>query len=284
MIELVVVAGMSGAGRSSVAAALEDLGWFVIDNMPPSLIPKVVDLAEGKGDTTSMALVVGREVALAQDELRGTLAHLKGSMSSVRLVFLEASDEALLQRYEGTKRRHPVIGEGGVLESVQMEREMLSGIKDLADIVIDTSELSVHQLKDRVVEAFATKTGSPRMRVMVNSFGYKHGLPRDSDLVFDCRFLPNPYWDIRLRELTGRDEAVRQYLESSAVTKEYLEHLGEFFKFVVPNFEKEGKSYLSVSIGCTGGRHRSVFLAEEIAALFGAYDVDVSVRHRDIDK
>lgn len=284
MIELVVVAGMSGAGRSSVAAVLEDLGWFVIDNMPPTLIPKVVDLAEGKGDTTSVALVVGREVALAQDELRGTLADLKGSMPSVRLVFLEASDEALLQRYEGTKRRHPVTGEGGVLESVQMEREMLSGIKDLADIVIDTSELSVHQLKDRVVEAFATKAGSPRMRVMVNSFGYKHGLPRDSDLVFDCRFLPNPYWDIRLRELTGRDEAVRQYLESSAVTNQYLEHLSDFFKFVVPNFEKEGKSYLSVSIGCTGGRHRSVFLAEEIAGLFGAYDVDVSVRHRDIDK
>ncbi|MGC8464571.1 MAG: RNase adapter RapZ [Acidimicrobiales bacterium] len=284
MTDLTIVAGLSGAGRSSLAGVLEDLGWFVIDNMPPALVPKVVELGEGRGEDSPMALVIGREIALAHEELRSTIENLKAQLPGLTLVFLDASDETLLQRYEGTKRRHPVTGGGGVLESVHAERELLAGIKDMADIVIDSTDLTVHQLRERVVEVFGNLSGSSKMRAIISSFGYKYGLPRDSDLVLDCRFLPNPHWDPLLRPLSGLDAPVREYLLESEITRHYLEELRRFLEFLVPQFERDGRSYLSISIGCTGGRHRSVFLAEELSSLLRDLSLSTTIRHRDIDR
>ncbi|MGC8481334.1 MAG: RNase adapter RapZ [Acidimicrobiales bacterium] len=285
MIELVLVAGMSGAGRSSAAASLEDMGWFVIDNMPPALIPKIVELADGKGEVTSVALVVGREAARSVEALQESLTSLREQLLHVTAIFLDASDDALLQRYEGTKRRHPVEGDGGVLEAIHREREQLSGIKDLADIVIDTSDLSVHQLRDRIGEVFSSHGDQGQsMRVIVSSFGYKYGLPRDSDMVFDCRFLPNPYWSPALREFSGLDPEIAEFLEKSELTITYREQLSSMLSFLLPNFVKEGKSYLSIAVGCTGGRHRSVYLAEQIGTMLRELGANVTTRHRDINK
>ncbi|SHE29841.1 UPF0042 nucleotide-binding protein [Ferrithrix thermotolerans DSM 19514] len=283
-MSLVIVSGMSGAGRSSVAAALEDLGWFVIDNMPPSLMPKVVELAESMRDPSpSLGLVVGREVASDISSLIEAVELLRDQIPATRVVFLDASDDALIQRYEGTKRRHPVPGES-VIDSIHREREILSKVKDLADIVIDSSDLSVHELRSRVYEVFSADGTSTEMRVVISSFGYKHGLPRDADLVFDCRFLPNPYWDKSLREQTGLDQGVRDYLLSKPEVTEFLGVLQSFVGYLLPKFRAEGKSYLSVAIGCTGGKHRSVFLAEELRKWIEANGGRVSVRHRDFEK
>lgn len=283
-MSLLVVSGMSGAGRSSVAASLEDLGWFVIDNMPPSLMPKVVELAESMKDPSPpLALVVGREVANDISSLVETIGVLKDQFPTTRLVFLDASDEVLIQRYEGTKRRHPMEGES-VIESIHIEREILASVKDLADIVIDSSELSVHELRSRVHEVFASGGTFADMKVVLSSFGYKFGLPRDADLVFDCRFLPNPYWDKALREKTGMDPEVREFLHNFAEVMEFEERLRGFIGYLLPKFRTEGKSYLTIAIGCTGGKHRSVFLAEELRRWLEGMGTNVSIRHRDFQK
>ncbi len=283
-MSLVIISGMSGAGRSSVAASLEDIGWFVIDNMPPALMSKVVELAESMRDPSPpLGLVVGREVALDITSLVEAIELLKEQVPSTRVAFLDASDDVLIQRYEGTKRRHPVPGDS-VLESIHQEREILSKVKDLADIVIDSSDLSVHDLRSRVYEVFTADGGTAEMRVIINSFGYKYGLPRDADLVFDCRFLPNPYWDKSLREQTGLDHGVREFLLARSEVVEFLEILESFVGYLLPKFKQEGKSYLSVAIGCTGGKHRSVFLAEELRKWIEASGSQVSVRHRDFQK
>jgi UPF0042 nucleotide-binding protein len=280
-MDVVVIAGLSGAGRSTAAATLEDLGWFVIDNLPPTLIPKVADLVERPGsEAERVAFVVGRSGGTLAEEVEAELAGLSARGARVRVVFLEASDEALIRRFEGTRRRHP-LDTSGVRSAIASERDRLGPLRDRADVVVDTSELNVHELRARIVELLAA---DERMgtRVSVVSFGYKHGLPLDADLVLDCRFLPNPHWVEELRGMTGLDEPVRDYVLSKEETQAFLDRLDGLLGLLLPAYAREGKTYLAVALGCTGGRHRSVALAEAVAGRLRDRGVPVSVVHRDL--
>jgi UPF0042 nucleotide-binding protein len=280
--EFLIITGLSGAGRSQAANTFEDLGWFVIDNLPPALIGKVADLVQGPGsETERVALAIGTGAYL--DELTPALDHLRATGAKVRILFLEASDDVLLRRYENTRRRHPLADSERVADAIAREREALDPVKADADVVVDTSEFNVHQLRDRLHELF-TADDESGLQTSVVSFGYKHGLPLDVDLVFDCRFLPNPHWVDELRPLTGRDQPVRDYVLGQPETGEFLRHLDNLFGFLLPNFVKEGKSYLSIAVGCTGGRHRSVVLADEVARLLAARGFRANVLHRDVDR
>jgi UPF0042 nucleotide-binding protein len=282
MAEIVVVTGLSGAGRSQAGAALEDQGWYVMDNLPTALITKVAELVSGAGrEVQKLALVVGRDAGQL-GELEEAIGALRGSGERVKVLFLDASDEVLVRRFEGTRRRHPLAHEG-VVEAIADERHRLAPIKALADIVIDTTELNVNQLRERIADLFAGEDTSA-MQVLVLSFGFKHGVPLDVDNVLDVRFLPNPHWVEELRPLTGLDEPVRSYVLGQPEAKEFLERAGYLFEFLVPAYMKEGKSYLTIAIGCTGGRHRSVVLAEELANRLRRLGYDPSTVHRDIER
>ncbi|NNN20130.1 MAG: RNase adapter RapZ [Acidimicrobiaceae bacterium] len=284
MSEFVIVAGMSGAGRSNAAAVFEDLNWFVIDNMPPALISKVTDLANRPGsETERVVLVIGRGGSDYISELQPELDTLRSSGARVRVLFLDSSDEVLIQRYEGTRRRHPLGGDG-LSGDIRLEREMLSSLKDQADIVIDTSDLNVHELRDRIVSLFESADFDPVMRISLVSFGYKYGIPRDVDLIFDVRFLPNPHWIPELRPHTGLDKAVRNYVLSQDDSIEFLRKLDDLFEFLLPAFEREGKSYLNIAIGCTGGKHRSVVMVEELLRSFKKRGFEPRASHRDISR
>ncbi|HTX01715.1 MAG TPA: RNase adapter RapZ [Acidimicrobiales bacterium] len=282
MAEYLIVTGLSGAGRSTAAATLEDLGWFVIDNLPSSLIGKVAEIASHPGaERERYCFVVGRGGADAMIDLVPAVRDLRATGARVRVLFLDASDEVLVRRFEGTRRRHPLEGEG-VLSAIRSEREVLRPMRDDADVVIDTSQLNVHELHDRIAELFSTDEASSGMETTVVSFGYKHGLPIDVDLVIDCRFLPNPHWIDALRPYTGLDEPVRSYVMEQPEAKELLDKLDDLFAFLIPAYAREGKSYLSIAIGCTGGRHRSVVIAEELGTRIRADGFDATVHHRDI--
>jgi UPF0042 nucleotide-binding protein len=284
MSDFLIITGLSGAGRSQAANTMEDLGWFVIDNLPPSLISKVGDLARMNGSTIeNVALVVGRDMVGA-DELRPEIEHLRQTGARVRILFLEASDDVLVRRYEGSRRRHPAGDGERVSELIAQERQLLDSVKADADLVIDTSDLNVHQLHDRLVDLFGGDDDTRGLQTTIVSFGYKHGLPLDVDLVFDCRFLPNPHWVDELRPLTGLDDDVRDYVLGQAATGEFLTKLDDLFALLLPSYVNEGKSYLSIGVGCTGGRHRSVVLAEQIAELLRRRGFAPSVVHRDVDK
>ena len=283
MSEFLIVTGLSGAGRSTAADALEDMGWFVIDNLPPALIGKVTELVGRPGsETEKIALVVGRG-GEGVEELVPAIEQLRTSSERVRILFLDAADDVLVRRFEGTRRRHPVWGEG-VVEAIGRERMLLDPIKETADIVVDTSDLNVHQLRDRLVEFFTHDDASAAMHVTVVSFGYKHGLPLDLDNVIDCRFLPNPHWVDDLRPLTGLDEPVQEYVLDQPETKDFLDKIEELFALLLPLYVREGKSYLSIGVGCTGGRHRSVVLAEELARRIGEHGFNPLVVHRDVNR
>ena len=282
MSEFLIITGVSGAGGSTAADTFEDLGWFVIDNLPPALISKVVELVQRPGSTTEkVALVVRTEHYL--DELSTALDQLRATGARVRVLFLEASDEVLVRRYENTRRRHPMSGADRVSEAIERERALLEGVKSEADVVVDTSNLNVHQLRDRLLDLFARDAETP-LQTSVVSFGYKHGLPLDVDLVFDCRFLPNPHWVDHLRPLTGLDEPVREYVGSQPETKEFFQRLDDLLELLLPAFIKEGKSYLSIAVGCTGGTHRSVYMAEELGSLLRERGFEPMVKHRDLGK
>jgi RNase adapter protein RapZ len=282
MSEFLIITGVSGAGGSTAGDTFEDLGWFVIDNLPPALISKVVELIQQPGSTTErVALVVRTEHYL--DELSTALQQLRKTGARVRVLFLEASDEVLVRRYENTRRRHPMSGADRVSEAIERERALLEPVKSEADVVVDTSDLNVHQLRDRLLDLFAREAEVP-LQTNVVSFGYKHGLPLDVDLVFDCRFLPNPHWVDELRPLTGLDEPVRQYVASQPETGPFLERLDSLLELLLPAFVKEGKSYLSIGVGCTGGTHRSVYVAEELGSLLRKRGFNPMVKHRDLGK
>jgi len=282
MSDFVVITGLSGAGRSQAADHLEDLGWFVIDNVPAALVPKLAELAADPGSTHNRAALVVRSGDY-EEEIRPALDALRATAQRVRVLFLDASTDVLVRRYEGSRRRHP-IGGSTLQQSIELEREMLEPLKAEADVVLDTSELNVHQLRGWIVELFAAESPDAGMQVSVVSFGYKHGLPLDVDLVFDCRFLPNPHWVDELRPLTGRDEAVRDYVLERPETEAFLGELDRLFGLLLPGFVREGKSYLRVAVGCTGGRHRSVVIAEELARILKSYELDPAVLHRDVDR
>jgi UPF0042 nucleotide-binding protein len=280
--EFLVVTGMSGAGRSTAADSLEDLGWFVIDNLPAVLIQKMAETVNLPGaEIERVALVIGRGGDLA--EVPGVLEALRGNGNRVRVLFLDASDEVLLRRYEGTRRRHPLAARG-VEESIADERRLLAPVRDQADLLIDTGELNTNQLRSRVLEAFGDEGGATSMRTSVVSFGYKYGLPLDVDVVFDCRFLPNPFWIEELRPFSGLDAPVREYVLDQPETKDFLEKVDGLLTGILPSFVREGKSYLTIALGCTGGRHRSVALAEALGERIGAHGHPVSVFHRDVER
>lgn len=263
---------------------MEDLGWFVIDNLPPSLIPKVTELADVPGsEIDKVALVVGagpyhEEVLPALDELRSRSKRL-------RILFLEAATDVLVRRYESTRRRHPLDSAGhSLVGSIEVERQLFEPVRVEADLVIDTSELNIHQLRERVVGLFEADSPESGMQTTILSFGFKHGLPLDTDLVIDCRFLPNPYWVEGLRELTGLDDDVTTYLFSHPVTGAFLDRLTDLMEILMPAYMKEGKSYLTVAFGCTGGRHRSVAIAEEMANRLGTRGYACNLSHRDMGR
>ena len=289
MSEFVVVTGLSGAGGSTAASVFEDLGWFVIDNLPPALIGKVADLArrpDGPSETARVCLVVWASPFL--EELLPALDHLvrKRPKPTVRVLFLEASDEVLIRRFEDKRRRHPVALEGsGVAEAIEHERRLLDPVKARADIVVDTSEINVHQLRDRLTALFATDHDRDQaMQTSVVSFGYKHGIPLDVDTVIDCRFLPNPHWVDELRPLTGLDGPVQEYVLGQPETTAFLERLGALLDLLLPAYVREGKSYFTIAVGCTGGNHRSVVLAQEVARLMQERGFTPTVHHRDVER
>lgn len=273
---------MSGAGRTQVANALEDLGWFVIDNLPASLIPKVAELAQSGGGAERVALVVGSGARL--DDLKTELDDLRSTGARIRVVFLDASTDALVARYESTKRRHPFAGSEGVVASITAERSALDSLRASADLVIDTTNRNVHDLRAEVVSRFGENNDTDSMQTSVVSFGYKHGIPRDVDIVIDCRFLANPYWNNELRPLTGLDEQVREFVYSQTEAGEFLDRLVSLLELLVPAYRSEGKAYLTIAFGCTGGRHRSVAIAESVAERLGALGVAPQIRHRDVTK
>ena len=282
MNEFLVVTGNSGAGRSVAANVLEDLGWFVIDNLPPALIAKVGELADAPGSAISnVALAVpgGANV----DELLAAIAELRGSGARVRILYLEASTARLVQRYESTRRRHP-FGDMGLEDAIEAERVALEAVKAESDVAIDTSDLNVHQLRDRLVELFGSDSPSGRMRTQIISFGYKHGLPIDVDIVLDCRFLPNPHWVEELRPLTGVDEPVSDSVLAQPLTAAFLERLERMLALVMPAYVQEGKSYLTIAFGCTGGQHRSVAIAEATSEMLRRLGHTPNVTHRDVEK
>jgi len=282
MADIVVITGLSGAGRSGVADVMEDLGWYVVDNLPTSLVEKIVEMASLPGTTgiERLALVAGRD----HGELLARVAAIRAAGHHVTVVFLDASTPELVRRYDATRRKHPLAASTeGLVESIELERKMLEPSRESADLVIDTTGLNVHQLKERVVTAFA-EAGTSQMQVAVESFGFKHGLPLDADIVMDVRFLPNPYWDEQLRALTGHDPAVRDYVIERAQTSEFLEAFDDMLKTVIPGYQAEGRSYLTIAIGCTGGRHRSVAIVEELALRLRARGLAVRTGHRDVSR
>jgi UPF0042 nucleotide-binding protein len=283
MSEYLVVTGMSGAGRSTAGATLEDLGWFVIDNMPSALISKVSELVDGTtSEMKRVAFVVGRGGGDLEDVLPAVDA-LEAARNRVRILFLDAADDVLIRRFEGTRRRHPQAARG-VIDSIADERLLLSGLRDRADLVIDTGELNTNQLRTRLMEVFGGEAPGSTMRTSVLSFGFKHGVPLDVDLMFDCRFLPNPYWNESLRSLSGLDDEVRTFVLEQPETTEFLDKLDELLTMLIPAYVREGKSYLTVAMGCTGGRHRSVVLAEELSRRLGDHELPTTVFHRDVDR
>ena len=285
MTEFLFVTGMSGAGRSTTAAALEDLGWFVIDNLPPTLITKVADLVGRPGsENERVALVIGRGGGDEYvDDVEPMLNRLRKGRHDVRVLFLDAPDDVLVRRFEGTRRRHPLAARG-VEESIADERRLLGELRAKADVVIDTGDLNTNQLRQRVVELFGDPVHSAHMQTSIVSFGYKHGVPLDVDIVLDCRFLPNPYWVDELRPLSGLDAPVRDYVLSQPETGAFLDRVQELLEMTLPSFEQEGKSYLTIALGCTGGRHRSVVLAGALADRLSAAGARTSAFHRDIDR
>ncbi|MXW94510.1 MAG: RNase adapter RapZ [Acidimicrobiaceae bacterium] len=278
---------MSGAGRSHAANNLEDLGWFVMDNLPPSLIPKVAELAGAPGaGIDRLALVVG--TGRYHDEIVSTIDGLRSGISEMRILFLDAATDVLVRRYESTRRRHPFAEAGGastatLAEAIEAERAALEPVRATADVVVDTSDLNIHQLRDRMAELFGVGEGQT-MRITVLSFGYTHGIPLDVDIVIDCRFLPNPHYVDELRPLSGLDAQVAGYVMSQPVTEEFLERMESLLAVLVPQYVNEGKSYLTVAFGCTGGRHRSVAVTEHFAGVLGAMGHEPAVVHRDIDR
>ncbi|MBF6554851.1 MAG: RNase adapter RapZ [Acidimicrobiales bacterium] len=278
-----MVTGMSGAGRSTAGATLEDLGWFVIDNMPSALISKVSELVDGAGsEMERVAFVVGRGGGDLDDVLPAVDV-LEAGRNRVRVLFLDASDDVLIRRFEGTRRRHPQAARG-VVDSVADERLLLRGLRDRADLVIDTGELNTNQLRARLMEVFGGEEPGSTMRTSILSFGFKHGVPLDVDLMFDCRFLPNPYWDESLRIHSGLEPPVRKYVLDRPETSKFLDKLDDLLTMLIPAYIREGKSYLTVAMGCTGGRHRSVVLAEELARRLDDHGIPTTVFHRDVER
>ncbi|MEY3254383.1 MAG: hypothetical protein RJA01_389 [Actinomycetota bacterium] len=285
--EIVIVTGMSGAGRSTVAHSMEDHGWYVIDNLPPSLLYSVFDTTERTADKVAVVIDVrGRQLF---DDLNRSLAELAERGIARKIIFVDASDEVLVQRFESSRRPHPLQGNDRIVDGIEREREKLRELRSGADLVVDTSQLNVHQLEKKISELFSTEA-SASLKVNVLSFGYKYGLPVDADLVMDCRFIPNPHWDPVLRPKNGLDDEVSKAVLTAETVGEFLDRYVALFQSISRGYLREGKRYITLAIGCTGGKHRSVAVAEELAKRINGSVVDsehsVSAHaiHRDLGR
>ena len=281
--QLVILTGLSGSGKSTVLKAFEDMGFYCVDNLPIELIPIFAELhAAGEGDFARAALLVDAREGVQLEKLPPLLKHLRRD-HPIALVFIDASEDSLLRRYSETRRPHPLGKDVSVRESLRRERSLMEPIRKLADVVIDTSQFNVHELRHFVIERFKNPDKRP-MLVSVVSFGYRFGVPSDADLVFDVRFLPNPHFVPRLRRYTGKDPKVRRYIRSFPQTSEFLKRIEGLLTYLIPHYIQEGKSYLTIAIGCTGGKHRSVMLGEELKKALAQRGYSSKVIHRDIDK
>jgi UPF0042 nucleotide-binding protein len=280
--KLVILTGMSGSGKGTVLRVFEDLGYYAVDNLPLDLIPKFVELCRQSNEISRACLVVDVREGQTLARLPQVLAEIREEAEAL-VIFLEASDDVLQRRFSETRRPHPLAGDGTVLEKIRWERERLAPIEALADMGIDTSQYSIHDLRRLIVDRFGG-ANAPVMLVTIESFGFKHGAPTGSDLVFDVRFLPNPHYLPGGKELTGKDERVIEYLASFPQTEEFIKRVGDLLIYLIPHYVTEGKSYLTVSFGCTGGRHRSVRIAEEVFRRIEAAGIAAKVSHRDIHK
>jgi len=279
--DLVVVTGMSGSGKGTVLKAFEDLGFFCIDNLPVPLIPKFIEgIHVSGGEVERAALVIDVRAGEKLRDLEKMITEIRKFEFRLFVLYLEARNEILVRRFSETRRPHPLVGEKSLPDAIRLERRQLRPIRELADVIIDTSEYSIHQVKALVMDRFRSH---PRGTLNVNlvSFGYKHGVPLEADLVFDVRFLPNPYFVSGLRSLTGQDRRVIKYLRSVPETLEFVQRVKDFLQYLIPFYVREGKSYLTIAIGCTGGRHRSVFVVEELARLLKLRTASIRIRHRD---
>jgi UPF0042 nucleotide-binding protein len=284
--ELLILTGMSGAGRSTVAHSLEDLGWYVVDNLPPSLLPALAKQSSD-GELPALAVVVDVRGGKFFDDLNSALANLKNDGIAFRLLFLDASDQSLVARFESTRRPHPLQSGDRISDGIDRERAKLHELRESADVVIDTSNLNVHQLAKRTSEIFAEGM-IEGVRLNILSFGYKYGIPVDADLVLDCRFIPNPHWVPELRPLTGLDQAVSDRVFSNEGVTEFVGDYVKLIKDMLPGYIREGKKYLTIAIGCTGGKHRSVAISTEIAKQLGQTGTDLAISahavHRDLGR
>ena len=283
--ELLVVTGMSGAGRSTVGNALEDLGWYVVDNLPPQMLEPISELfGLTKTPNPRLAVVIDVRGGEFFSELSEYLHKLRNKVPDLRVLFLEATDSALVKRFESVRRPHPLQGDGTLLDGIGVERSALVSIREQADFVVDTSDLNIHQLSTKTAELF-TAEASKKLSLTVMSFGFKHGLPADADHVADMRFLPNPFWDESLRPFNGEDAQVSDFVLSQVGAQEFITNYVDSLKPVVAGYMRENKRYAMIAIGCTGGKHRSVAVVKRIAELLSELDdVAVSVKHRDLGK
>jgi len=283
--ELVILTGMSGAGRSTAANVLEDIGWYVVDNLPPQLMLPMATLASqaSEGGVTRVAAVIDVRSRTFFTAFRDALHSLRGMGWAPRVIFVDATDEALVRRFESVRRPHPLQGQGRMLDGIIHERELLGDLRAEADVVIDTSGLNVHQLSAKVSQIFAGTDG-PRLRIAVMSFGFKYGIPLDADLVFDMRFLPNPFWIPELRSKNGTDLAVSAYVMNKRGAGEFVERVVDLMQPMIAGYQREGRRYITLSVGCTGGKHRSVAVAEALADRLGSDEVATILVHRDLGR
>jgi len=280
---LIIVSGMSGAGRSSVADVLEDLGWFVVDNLPPMFLTTLVEQVVGTGAAPRLAVVVDVRTGLFFSELSSAIHDLRLKGYRPLTLFLEASDDVIVRRQEGVRRPHPLQGEGRLLDGIQRERELLGDIRAGADLVIDTSSLNIHQLAAKIVNAFGDEENA-ELRATVVSFGFKYGIPVDADVVADMRFIPNPYWQPDLRPMTGQDQPVSDFVLGHPLAQQFLQNYVDVLDTLRTGYLNEGKRFVTVAIGCTGGKHRSVAMAEEIARRLREKGSPTLVVHRDLGR
>lgn len=287
-LDTVVVTGLSGAGRSTAAKCLEDLGYFVVDNLPPELVATMVELgSRTQGAVTRIAVVMDVRSRAFSSDLRAVILDLAARGLRPRVLFLEASDEVLVRRFENNRRAHPLQGDGRLVDGIAAERELLGGLRGEADLVVDTSDRSVHDLRREIERAFAIGGelgGEQPLRATVVSFGFKYGLPVDSDLVVDVRFLPNPFWIPELRELTGEDAEVEHYVLAQQGAVEFVDRYAEILRIIGAGYTREGKHYLTLAVGCTGGKHRSVVMARQLADRLSDMGVRATVVNRDLGR
>ena len=282
---ILIITGMSGAGKTQVMRTLEDLNYFCVDNLPPALIPKFAELCmQTEGKVNRIAFVIDIRGGEFFEEMVGVLDEMKLNGTKYELLFLDASDEVLIRRYKETRRRHPLANEGSLSQGITKEREKVGNVRAKATHILDTTNTTTTDLRDKIIALYGSGDSLSKMNVIIQSFGFKHGIPLDCDMMFDVRFLPNPFYVPELKMLTGNDQEVMTYIWNYQITREFTKKLEDMVLFLLPEYEKEGKSQFTIAIGCTGGNHRTVFIANKLCDFLRGHDYETQVAHRDLNK